>query len=588
MKYKTILAILLIVIMIEVVGANNVIYSCCKNFTINPGTQLEDFEDISLFTLTGVNTIKENSIDLHLSGSNALKITAVNSEACVESAISANFSNSKNILIKMYVMNSTALKQIVLQFSSDKYFVTHYNMHFSTSGYLHNGWNLFLLNKSDFGKTGNESWDNNMVRMRLYVIPEESKNASVIFDDFRYNVTSRPKIIFTFDDNYKGQFENTTLMHKNGQRGVVFIVTGNVNKYPTERLTYAQLKILQSYGWDIASHNENHKRLTKVSIPTLISELQNAYNYLANNGFKRTASIFAYPNTDWNDVIISHLISSNYIMARLVEKGPWSPNLENISSNYLYKIPAVSIENTTTEKTITDKINDTIYRNGMLILVFHDISDTKIWQFSYKKSGLENISNYIASQSSEIDVATFSDYLITTIPTNTPLINKKVDIYSNGISLLNDTQTTDDITVNMLVSPNIDYVTVNVMKWTTTGNYVKVFNASSQNASTNITFTIGDLPANKTVTIKRDNIAYSMAMSNATGYITYYYNGGFGEHQFTVEVISPLPQTNAESYDTNGNGRIDKIEAIQAVIDYFNGTITKQDTINVVLAYFSG
>jgi len=40
-------------------------------------------------------------------------------------------------------------------------------------------------------------------------------------------------------------------------------------------------------------------------------------------------------------------------------------------------------------------------------------------------------------------------------------------------------------------------------------------------------------------------------------------------------------------YDSNGNGRIDKNEAVNAVIDYFNGSITKQEAIGVVLAYFS-
>ncbi|WAM22590.1 MAG: FxLYD domain-containing protein (plasmid) [Candidatus Methanoperedens sp.] len=37
----------------------------------------------------------------------------------------------------------------------------------------------------------------------------------------------------------------------------------------------------------------------------------------------------------------------------------------------------------------------------------------------------------------------------------------------------------------------------------------------------------------------------------------------------------------------NGNGKIDKSEAVQAVIAYFDGTITRQEAINNVVAYFS-
>ncbi len=42
------------------------------------------------------------------------------------------------------------------------------------------------------------------------------------------------------------------------------------------------------------------------------------------------------------------------------------------------------------------------------------------------------------------------------------------------------------------------------------------------------------------------------------------------------------------NYDTNGNGRIEKNEAVNAVVDYFNGAITKQDAVSIMMAYFIG
>ena len=41
-------------------------------------------------------------------------------------------------------------------------------------------------------------------------------------------------------------------------------------------------------------------------------------------------------------------------------------------------------------------------------------------------------------------------------------------------------------------------------------------------------------------------------------------------------------------YDSNKNEIIDKPEAIDAVIDYFNGLITKDEAIDVIILYFSG
>lgn len=42
------------------------------------------------------------------------------------------------------------------------------------------------------------------------------------------------------------------------------------------------------------------------------------------------------------------------------------------------------------------------------------------------------------------------------------------------------------------------------------------------------------------------------------------------------------------NYDSNGNGRIDRNEAVQAVMDYFDGKISRQVAIDVIMRYFSG
>jgi len=42
------------------------------------------------------------------------------------------------------------------------------------------------------------------------------------------------------------------------------------------------------------------------------------------------------------------------------------------------------------------------------------------------------------------------------------------------------------------------------------------------------------------------------------------------------------------AYDANQDGRIQKSEAVQAVVAYFNGEITKAKALAVVLAYFAG
>ncbi|VVB85508.1 3',5'-cyclic adenosine monophosphate phosphodiesterase CpdA [uncultured archaeon] len=50
----------------------------------------------------------------------------------------------------------------------------------------------------------------------------------------------------------------------------------------------------------------------------------------------------------------------------------------------------------------------------------------------------------------------------------------------------------------------------------------------------------------------------------------------------------PIPTGLISRYDSNGDGRIERSEAVHGVMDYFSGIITKQDAIAVVMAYFIG
>lgn len=88
-------------------------------------------------------------------------------------------------------------------------------------------------------------------------------------------------------------------------------------------------------------------------------------------------------------------------------------------------------------------------------------------------------------------------------------------------------------------------------------------------ASSNIS--VGIIDSNGTF------VAISVGTSNVTATFQNYSVSA----NVTVENI-------ISGYDRNGNGRIDKDEAIQAVVDYFNGTITRQQVLDVMISYFGG
>lgn len=89
-----------------------------------------------------------------------------------------------------------------------------------------------------------------------------------------------------------------------------------------------------------------------------------------------------------------------------------------------------------------------------------------------------------------------------------------------------------DNSVNAIIIPSSDYLNVTIQTWYITGDYYKKWNESSINPSITTQHTIGDFPANTKIRIKVDGISVSNITSDASGYISFNYVGGYSEHQF--------------------------------------------------------
>lgn len=85
-----------------------------------------------------------------------------------------------------------------------------------------------------------------------------------------------------------------------------------------------------------------------------------------------------------------------------------------------------------------------------------------------------------------------------------------------------------------------------------------------------------------------DPFVYTLTAPHANG--SYTISGTFMDDNGNMGTISGTTTIRVGGiyYDLNGDGRIERSEAIQAVTDYFSGIITRQDAINVVMAYFIG
>lgn len=515
------MAILTYVLQIMTVNAYvPVTYSCCKSYETYQGELLDNFENIDDWALDGLNTsyIVADTVNFK-EGKQGLKLIAKNGDKVYTTRyIDMNLSNTKSFAFDIYIYDATTVNYITFYFTShndwSKYF--YYNV---GSG-LVNGWNHIIIRKSDM--EGKEDWNNKMTMFRLASYPIAGQNTNITIDNFRYNISERAKIIFTFDDGTVGDLVAEQILTTNNQRAVSFITISWLNY--TNFMTLDDLRRLQSLGWDISSHTMTHPNLTALDENNLTIELNNSYDWLVNNGFQKSAGFFAYPFGVYNNKVVEKAMQ-RYMLARTVEDGI-QPHLTERLGDKLYKLKIMEARNTTSVQSIKDRIDSAIDQEQLIILLFHRIVDKNPTKYEYMESDFRQISDYVKSRSSDIDVITFSDYLTPKVNSFTPVINDRVRIYPGGtVELVNNKS--DLYMPNMTIKPLSGSIYISINRYDENGDQFISFDEIASDPSIKVQYSIGDRIPNQKYSIKIYNdknviLKTSYMKANGNGYINYY------------------------------------------------------------------
>lgn len=108
-----------------------------------------------------------------------------------------------------------------------------------------------------------------------------------------------PVISFTIDDGDEEQW--VPLFDQKGITGTSYVITGD--SFMTEK-HWAQLRNLQSKGWDIGGHTRNHLILPSLPKAQMEDEIAGCYSDLKKHGIVNPVS-FAYPHGEFNDSVIA-------------------------------------------------------------------------------------------------------------------------------------------------------------------------------------------------------------------------------------------------------------------------------------------
>lgn len=415
-------------LMVTIAGTTiPVTYSCCRNYTTSNGISIDDFENISNWTLSNPNLSRyDMQVDTkHFKeGTQGLMLTSHNGYfAVADKNIHIDFSKTKNFVFYAYIYNVSTLQYVQLFFTSTNDWSRYKSVSImtKTTPVFHNGWNRLVVPTTNNSKnswfTGTDDWNNVMTKLRLKIASNTDMNTSVTFDDLRYNMTGRAKAMFNFDDATKSTY--TIALHildSNGQRGTTFVIINDVNR--SGYMTLYELKDLQSHGWDISSHTVFHTHLSTLDNTSLIDELNNSYDWLVNNGFQKSAQFIAYPSGDFNDAVLQK-VEQRYILGRTTLYGRLQSHVSPDSNdvyNDAYLLRWISApDNSTDSSDMINDINETIDEGGLVILTYHNIINSSNDQTAFTSKALrkhiQNVSNYLKSRSRDIDVITYSDYV---------------------------------------------------------------------------------------------------------------------------------------------------------------------------------
>lgn len=430
---KLLLFIFIMICFVKTGNAGNVVSS----FVQSSGTLIEGFENSADWTVLNGSTIaNENTYKEYQQGSNAVSIdmlSATTQEKITKDLGSANdFSSVKNFPIALNFSVIDSLTNLTMELSSVSdfskgftYTLNIYDAYWVYNYGVHPRWQNLLFRQADFVNSGADSWTT--VRYLRFTVNKSAGTAvKITFDNLRkdYSLT-KCKVIMTFDDGLSGQYANAfPIMEANGQKGVAFVVKSNL--ISGLYMTIAQAIDLYNHGWDISQHGG--AQLSSMDAATLESVVNGDYDWMISQGFSRSAKFYAYPSGDYGayDYTITQKVAERHVFSRTTIPNPansyGNPSAGQIAPEFGENDPyrderqfllveyQFNPTSTPPSKVLAD-IDRFIENKSLVVMLFHEISNSPFGNYEYSTSGFETISDYLKtkSDSGDLDVITFTD-----------------------------------------------------------------------------------------------------------------------------------------------------------------------------------
>lgn len=379
-----------------------------KNFVSDTGDLIDDFEDASSWTVyRGEFT---NDLTYYREGNNSTKFnaTVAGASAYGEKNITPiNFGGNApdRVRVTFYLHDDTTkYSKIDIRFYSSADSTKYVNASIGNTILLNQGWNTIDVRASEWNVANSESWDNDMIRMLIGVVPTAGNNVQVSMDSIYAGVEMQNAILLTFDDGQKSIYEKAFPLLKNKNVKATLYVQTSLIDYSAAYVSSSNLITMDAAGWSIANHSDSGINFTTLTQAEIETALQNAENTLAGIGLSNSIKNVAYPSGGYNKTTVRQaMIDTNMVTGRI-----------STSTGYCMGHPDQNLRIPTiaslgSDYSLESAIADIDSIDGVGIFYCHGLVESSPDVYQWTVSDFNSLVNYIKSL--KIPIITIRDFL---------------------------------------------------------------------------------------------------------------------------------------------------------------------------------
>ena len=373
-----------------------------KNLTI-----VEDFTD-----QTGwIDSIYADSAPAILNGepARAITVSGGSGQSMFKTYDVAPDFSKQYFIFPIYVEDVASIKELSLYISvGSSYTNTFYTKNSVIMGRIKTGWNIVVINKSEFSVgTGTVTWET-ADTIRLYVTPYEGKTVNITIGKIQsYDMDALCTL--WFDDGSISQYTEafTRMNAKNPPMpGVISVVADLIGE--PKKLSQAQMREMIQAGWEMANHTKTHAVLTTIPTEQVEHEISKGLEFLLSMNVGKSAYYFIAPNNAYNDDVLK--IIEKY--ATVFRGYPsYAHNRLPIGlGTHPMKIACREVKDITTVDTIKGWI-DTAIQNGLWLKILFHVIGANQGTLSYTPDDFQAVIDYLETRKADIKVVNCSEAL---------------------------------------------------------------------------------------------------------------------------------------------------------------------------------